>query len=389
MRVLISGGGIAGLTLAYWLHRYGISPVVIEQAAGLRRAGYALDFFGTGYDVAMRMGVIERLKAQQLPLSAITYVNHAGKPVATLTSALMRSIMDGKYLGLMHRTLEEALYEALADRVEVRFTSSLAAIESKDERVDVTFADGAQESFDLLVGADGVHSQTRELIFGPEQQFSHFLGYMVASYALPDHYGIGHTWHMYTEPGRLAGAYGSLQEEEIFTFFFYHLARPEHVAREQRLERLRQVFANMGWVTARLLADTPATTSIFLDSVCQIRMPVWYQGRVVLVGDACDCSTLVSGQGASLAMGGAYLLARALYETGDYREAFLHYEQEMRPYVLAQQKNAHGTAKALAPISRSGQFVQRLMLKLFLHEVFRPLLRRQFGAQSILPPPEA
>jgi 2-polyprenyl-6-methoxyphenol hydroxylase-like FAD-dependent oxidoreductase len=177
----------------------------------------------------------------------------------------------------------------------------------------------------------------------------------------------------------------SPQEGEIFTFFLCHLTRPEHVAREQRLERLRQVFANMGWVTARLLADTPSTTSIFLDAVSQIRMPVWHRGRVTLVGDACDCPTLVPGQGASLAMGGAYLLARALHETGDYREAFPRYEQEMRPHVLTQQKHAHGTAKAFAPISLPGLLARRLLLKLFLHETFRLLLRRQFGAQSILP----
>jgi 2-polyprenyl-6-methoxyphenol hydroxylase-like FAD-dependent oxidoreductase len=102
-------------------------------------------------------------------------------------------MMNGKYLGLMHWTLEEALYEALASQVEVRFASSLTTTESSDECVDVMFADGTQESFDLLVGADGVHSQTRGLIFGAKQQFCHFPGSMVASYALPDRYGIGHT----------------------------------------------------------------------------------------------------------------------------------------------------------------------------------------------------
>lgn len=387
MRVLISGGGIAGLTLAYWLQRYGMAPVVVEQAAGLRRDGYGIDFFGTGYEVAARMGLIERLRERQLPLDAITYVNRVGKPVATLPIALMRSVMDGKYLGLMHSTLEEALYDALAGRVEVRFASSLIAIESRDQGVDATFADGARESFDLLVGADGVHSQTRALMFGPEELFRHFLGYMVASYALPDRYGIGHTWQMYTEPGRLAGAYVGSQEGEIFTFFLYHRDRPEHVARGERLEHLRQVFAGMGWMTPRLLADTPSVTPIFLDAVSQIRLPTWHRGRVALVGDACACPTLVSGQGASLAMGGAYLLARALHETGDYQQALQRYEQGLRPYVLTQQKQAHGTAKAFAPLSLPGLLAQRLLLKLVLRKTFGPLLRRQFGAQSILPPP--
>src|SRR5579872_7151893 len=192
MRVLIAGGGVAGLTLAYWLRRYAIDSLVIEQAADLRRDGYAIDFFGSGYVVAQRMGLIPRLESQQVPLDAISYVNRAGRPVVTIDRTLLQRITRGEYFALMHATLEETLYDALGGEIEVRFGRSLASIHAGAEAVDVTFDDGKDASFDLLVGADGVHSLTRKLIFGPEETFSRFLGYMVACYPLPDCYGIGH-----------------------------------------------------------------------------------------------------------------------------------------------------------------------------------------------------
>jgi len=382
MRVLICGGGIAGLTLAYWLHQYDIPSVVIEQASAIRRDGYAIDFFGTGYDVAERMGLIERLQSQQIYMDYIVYVNKSGKQVAKLDIDLMRSIMRGQYMGLMHWTLEEALYAALVGKVEVKFGQSLTRIVPGPDTVEVTFTDGTTGSFDLLVGADGVHSLTRTLIFGPEQQYGRFLGYTVASYPLPDRYDIGHSWKMYVEPGRLAGAYCSNHEGEIFSFFLYQTAGREHLPREQRVPRLRQVFAGMGWITPQLLSAIPE--NIFMDAVIQIQMPAWHQGRVALVGDACGCPTLISGQGASLAMGGAYLLARSLHETAGYEEAFCRYEQQMQPHTRAQQKNARSFAKTFLPGSLPSILMQQIMLKVLLQQAFSGLLGRQFGAQSIL-----
>jgi 2-polyprenyl-6-methoxyphenol hydroxylase-like FAD-dependent oxidoreductase len=142
----------------------------------------------------------------------------------------------------------------------------------------------------------------------------------------------------------------------------------------------------MGWLTQKFLCDVSPSESVFMDAVIQIQMPTWHQGRVALVGDACDCPTLLSGQGASLAMGGAYLLARALHESADYQEAFRRYEQQMSGYVRAQQKSARRTASSFLPGSRWGLFIQQTMVKVLFRETFRGLLRRQFGVQSFLPP---
>jgi 2-polyprenyl-6-methoxyphenol hydroxylase-like FAD-dependent oxidoreductase len=384
LRVLICGGGIAGLTLAYWLYHYGFETVVIEQTDDIRHDGYGLDFYGTGYDVAERMNLIERLQAEQLRIDAITYVNSAGKPLARIDRTLMYKIMRGRYMGLMRQKLEAILYEVIAGDVEVRFGRSLVDVQQDQEAVTVTFNDGTTETFDRLVGADGIHSTTRKLVFGPEEQFGRYLGYYFASYALPDRYGIGLTWKNYPEPGRLAAAYGSDTEGEVVTLFMYEAANEGYITRKQRLPRLRQVFAGMGWIAGQLLDDIPDPNAIFMDTVTQIKMPAWYKGRVVLVGDACGCPTLLSGQGASLAMGGAYMLAKALHETANYQDAFRRYEIQVRPHVEERQKNARDLAKSFVPRSKIEMKMQLILMKLVLREVFVGLLRRQFGAESLL-----
>lgn len=389
MRVLISGGGIAGLTLAYWLHQYHIPAVVIEQAKGVRRDGYAIDFFGTGYDVAERMSLIDQLRSRQIPFEALVYVHKDSKTIARLDMALIRKLTEGKYMGLMHETLEEVLSEALEGGVEVRFGRWIERLEQRTDAVEVTFNDGATETFDLLIGADGVHSKTRALVFGPEEQFSRYLGYTIACYPLADRYGIGKTFQMYNEPGRMAAAYCTPQADNLLLFFMYQSPKPEHVPREQRLAHLRKVFANMGWLTEQFLSDVDPEVSVFMDAVIQIQMSTWHQGRVALVGDACDCPTLLSGQGASLAMGGAYLLAKALHDIADYQEAFRSYEQQMSAYVLEQQKSGRSFAKSFLPGSPLGLFVQQAMMKVLLREAFSGLLRRQFFAPSILPASDA
>lgn len=386
MRVLISGGGIAGLTLAYWLRQYGIEVLVIERAAPYCHDGYGLDFYGTGYDVAERMGVIDQLRAQQFPWKEIAYVNASGKRVAHMSIALIYKITRNRYMPLMHSTLEEVLYKAVADSVGVRHNTTLVAVQPGSDEVAVTFNDGTTDSFDLLIGADGVHSNVRRLVFGKNDQFERYLGYYFASYPLSDRYGIGHGWINYAEPGRLASAYCSNKDGEIITFFMYKAPDEGYIPREQRLPRLRKVFAGMGWITPQLLEAITDPEHMLLDTMTQILMPSWHQGRVALVGDACGCPTSLSGQGASMAMGGAYLLAEALHTAPDYASAFQRYEQRVRPQVEQRQKNARGNAGVFLPGSRMGLALQQLALKLLLRDAWAGLLRQQFGVESLVSP---
>jgi 2-polyprenyl-6-methoxyphenol hydroxylase-like FAD-dependent oxidoreductase len=383
MRVLISGGGIAGLTLANRLHQHGIGSVVIERAADLRQDGYAIDFFGTGYEVAERMGLLDRLFAKHIAFDGIEYVNAQGKLIAKLDAALLRQITEGKYLAMMRWSLEEALYEALEGAVEVRFGRWLVAASQEKQAVEVTFNDGMSGSFDLLIGADGVHSATRALVFGPDEQFSRDLGYTIACYPLADRYGIGSTWKMYVEPARLAATYCTPQVGELLTFFMYQNTECKQFPHENRLTHLREVFSGMGWITQQILADAPASAQVFMDALIQIQMPIWHQGRVALIGDACGCPTLLSGQGASLAMAGAYLLAEALHETTTYQEAFRRYEQQMQPLVRAQQRQARSFATFFLPGTPLGLFLQKLLVKVMFRKTFRAVLRREFSGPSL------
>ena len=257
MRILISGGGLAGLTLAYWLNQSGFTPVIVEEAPGLRRDGYGIDFFGTGYDVAARMGLIDWLAAHKLPVKYVAYVNADGGQIARLDISLMEKVMYGHYMALMHWTLEEALYNAVKDDVEIRFGCTLDAVDQDAEGVNVTFSDGRQERFDLLIGCDGLHSNTRRLVFGPEQDFGRYMGYYVACYPLPDRYDIGPTWQNYTEPKRQAGVYCSDTPGELITFFMVEAPDEGHIPMAERLPRLRRAFAGMDWITPRLLDDIP------------------------------------------------------------------------------------------------------------------------------------
>lgn len=387
LKILISGGGIAGFTLAYWLHQQGHQPIVVEQAEALRTGGYMIDFSGTGWDVIEKMGLVSALRQKAHDFPYLIFENGQGQTVSKVNFETMVKALNGKYVALMRHELQEILYEAVRRDVEIRFGRWVTAVNNTPQAAIATFNDGTHESFDLIVGADGIHSDMRQMVFGAEAQFEQYLGYYVASYALPAGADFAEGFINYWEPNRMVGVYHNA-DGTIQAFFIFVSDDVGHVPPEARAAMLRQHYEGSDWQVETLLAGLTADTPIFFDSVTQIVMPHWSCQRVTLTGDAAYCLTLISGQGASLAMGGAYILADELGQTADLPTALANYETRLRPHIEEKQAKARKLAKSFVPRSQARIWFNHLMLKLLFSRAFRGLASKQFGADSIFPEAE-
>ena len=383
-RILVSGGGIAGLTLAIRLKQNGYDPLVIEREPALRREGYMMDFFGTGWDVAERMGLVDDLRAVHYPIDALEFVDAQGNPFMHMPIDRLRRALDNRYVYLRRQDLEGILSRRARDAgVEVRYGTSLAALHDRGDAVDARFEDGSSDLFALVVGADGVHSRVRELTFGPEEQFAIFLGLHVAAF----HVARGdlpfvRAARIHEEPDRLFMVYPLDDARLDATFVFHHPAM--HLHRPERLAFLREEFRGAGWITPKILAAHNGEDPVYFDSATQISVPHWHRGRVALIGDACGCLTLLAGQGSHMAMAGGYVLAQELARHNDHAAAFAAYQHFLKPHVDKKRRSAARFAGLFVPTPDSWPWLRRLAIRLLFS---RPLIRLgmvAFGATSVL-----
>lgn len=357
--VLISGASVAGPALAYWLHRHGFAPTIVERAPALRDGGYAVDFRGEAHlTVLRRMGILDALRAARTGTGSMSYVNSAGKPQAKLPADLFAGDLE-----VLRGDLARILYDATKEHTEYVFGDSVTSLAEDADGVHVTFERGAPRRFDLVIGADGLHSRTRSLAFGPEERYVKHLGVYCAIFTTANHLGLDRTGHAYRTAGRLVAMYSARENTEAKALFYFGSPQLDldrrDVTRQQQL--LAEQFAGNGWQSDHLLEQMRHAPDFYFDSVGQVRMDSWSRGRVALLGDAAYCPSSLSGMGSGLALVGAYVLAGELAAArGDHRTAFARYEREMRAYAEGCQKMGDGVAKLMVPESRLlGAFLNR------------------------------
>jgi 2-polyprenyl-6-methoxyphenol hydroxylase-like FAD-dependent oxidoreductase len=382
MRVAINGAGIAGPSLAYWLDRSGHEVVLIERAPQFRTGGYAVDFWGVGYTVAERMGILPEVRDHGYAFRELRIVDERGRNVGGFfTDGIVQS-MKGRFTSVPRGDLAAAIYRTIENRVETLFGNSISAVDECATGVLLSFERGAAREFDLVIGADGLHSTVRELVFGPERQFEKQLGYRVASFEVEGYRPRDElVFVTYTTPGRQVGRVALRGDRTMFSFLFAseRMTGPEPLNAKERKAVLHQVFADAGWECPRILKVMDRVSDLYYDRVSQIRMDGWSKGRVLLIGDAAACVSLLAGEGAGLALAEAYVLAGELNRAGqDYEAAYRRYEQLLRPYVEARQKSARYFAAALVPKTRVGVWLRNQVTRLM---AFPPVAHYFLGRQ--------
>lgn len=380
-QILISGASIAGPALAFWLARYGFRPTVVERAPRLRSGGNGVDVRGQAIEVAERMGIMPQIGAAAADVIGMSFVDAADRSVARIDlQAIQRKHASGE-VEIMRGDLAAILYEVTKHDVEYVFGDCIRTLEQDDAGVTVCFEHGLTRRFDLVVGADGIHSAVRDLVFGPESQFVRYLGHYGALADADPALGEERWMTVYNEPGRMAGVYRSGNHAGAKANFMFRRREPltyDHRDIEHQKRLLSEAFAGMAWRVPQLLAGALADPEFGFDALSQVRMASWSSGRVALVGDAAYCASPVSGAGAMLALVGAYRLAGELAAAaGNHRTAFRRYEQGHRPVVKRAQSNLF--TGLVAPKSRTGIWARNTMARL-------PLLGAMAGIESRLQP---
>ncbi|MEV3920840.1 FAD-dependent monooxygenase [Actinomadura coerulea] len=350
-KVLISGAGIAGSALAFWLTRLGYAVTVVEKAGSLRSGGYPVDVRGTALEVVRRMGLLPRLRDAHVDLRRLTFLDGDGGEVASVDPHTVTGGVAERDLEVRRGDLTEALYTAVRDDAEFLFNESIDTLDQSAHGVDITFRGGGARTFDMVFGADGTHSRTREMLFGPEERFHRYLGYCFAVFTMRNTFGLSHETVMWNTPGRAAALYAVGDNDEVHAFL--NFARPEPpfgalTSPEAQRELVAAVFADAGWEVPGMLVAMHDADDLFFDGVGQIRMSRWSSGRGALVGDAAYAPSFLTGQGTSLALVGAYMLAGSL-AGGDHAAGFAAYERDTRGFVTLNQGLVREGGAALFP----------------------------------------
>jgi 2-polyprenyl-6-methoxyphenol hydroxylase-like FAD-dependent oxidoreductase len=332
VNVLISGASVAGPALAYWLRRHGIDPVVVERAPGVRPGGQAIDVRGVALGVVGRMGLLGQIRDLRTQTTGMSFVDADGAELMRSTEETFTGgVLANDDVEILKSDLSQVLYDATRDDVEYVFGDSICGLAQDSAGVTASFERGADRRFDYVIGADGLHSNVRALTFGPEAQFITHLNTYLAVFSVPNFLGLDRwqTFHE-TEHG-MAGVYTTRTNDEVRAFLGFEspLLDFDHRDLDQQRKLVADRFAGAGWQVPRLLAEMQQAPDFYFDAMGQVRMPGWTSGRVSLVGDAAYCGSPLTGQGTTMALVGAYVLAGELASGG----GLAGYEAKVRGFV--------------------------------------------------------
>lgn len=371
-KILISGASVAGPALAFWLRRCGFEPTIVERAPALRPGGYAIDFRGASLRVLERMGLRAEVERMQTRIGAITIVDRNNRKVASMPDGFTSGELE-----ILRGDLARIFYEATRATTEYIFNDTIAGMEESAEGVDVVLERGGRRTFDLVAGADGLHSRVRSIAFGAEASFVRYLGYCVAIFTIPNYLNLDRSGLYYGTLGRKVGIFSGGDPREAKASFFFATKPLDYDRHDiaQQKNILREHFEHQGWELPRLLELMESAPDFYFDSVSQVKMSRWSAGRKVLLGDAAYCASPLSGMGTGMAVVGAYVLAGELAEAdGDYCVAFANYENRMRTFVEKCQGIADGGTDWFVPRTRFRLWLSNQMWKILPYTPWKNMM---------------
>ncbi|RMI31796.1 FAD-dependent monooxygenase [Nocardia stercoris] len=353
--VLVSGAGVGGSTVAYWLAHNGFEVTVVERAHAQRSSGNPVDVKGPAIEVAEKMGILDRLQAAGSAVNRMTFVDAHGRPTAHIGLELFQGGAGDREVEIPRADLAAILLDTAREAgIEFLWGDTITGLRQDPDGVAVTFAHAGPRRFDAVIGADGLHSNVRRLAFGAEAEFVRHMGVYVATVQLDRPFGADTEVLVHNTPGRAVTVHPS-KGRAVAAFMFRSAAVPgfDHRDLDQHKRLVTEAFPEPSWRLPELVERVRAADDLYFDSVSQVRMPSWSTGRIVLLGDAASCLSLF-GDGSTLAMTGAYTLATAMAATDDPAEAFRRYERQHRTLVEPKLKGFSAATMLLLPATRAG-----------------------------------
>lgn len=338
-KILVIGAGIAGPAVCYWLKRFGFSPVLIERSVSLRKGGNALDVRGVAIDLVKRMGIYEKICNMRTQVEFGRYVDAQGH-VLHEEKGERFCFRDGEDVEIIRGDLVQILIDAI-EGVPCYFNQMISSIKQNAGDVEVQFKDGRSEHYDLVVGADGLHSTTRRLVFDKDEYELVDLGAYFSVFSIPNYLNLSHTEVQCEANQKLLSITSDKNPKIAEAAFLFRAKNVLNNIRDEKAQKrlLCDTFQNFGWETSKILELMSDSNDFYFDSVTQVKMKSWTKGRVALLGDAGYSASPLSGQGNNLALVGAYVFAGELKQAGgNYHRAFNRYNELLHPFVAANQK---------------------------------------------------